>query len=661
MLPGRPRIAGFALLLAMIIPALAPASEADIERQRALFRQAYEPAERGDWRPVEGLDASDRELLERYVLWPDLRAAWLRTNLKRVPAADVEEFLQRFGTLRPARDLRYRFALQLARSGDLDRYFALYEQFYQGLEIPALDCYALRAEIQAGREKRVKVRALELWMVGHSQAEECDPIFTHLEDNGLLGPTEYQRRFELAIESREFTLARWVARKIDQQHLDEAIDCIAAQANPEDFLKRHARARDHETLRAQLVYATERLTFRDPVLARKLWGKVGKRFAFTETQRQETARHIALWTARDRLPGAYDLLVDLPEAAWDDEVLRWRARTSIRTGKWVHLVNDVKVMSEEERDSEEWRYWQAVALQRIGQLAVAHAEFEALSKERSYYGFLAADEIGRPYALQQELTPADDQALAALESDPGLVRARELFLVGLESRGRSEWDAAIERLSEVQKRQASLLADRWGWHSRAIATAASAREYDDLEIRYPLPYLTQFESAASAANISPTWAYGIARSESLFMPDVRSSAGAVGLMQLMPATGRQVAKDIRLPYAGLATLTDPTSNIRLGTTYLGQMAARYSGNAVAATAAYNAGPHRVDEWLPASGSVDARVWIESIPFNETRNYVKRVLAAQTIFHWRMTGEVRRISDQLPSVKAPSAAHRLAAR
>jgi len=144
-----------------------------------------------------------------------------------------------------------------------------------------------------------------------------------------------------------------------------------------------------------------------------------------------------------------------------------------------------------------------------------------------------------------------------------------LFLVGLDGRGRSEWDATVRALDEAEKLQAAILADRWGWHSRAISTAASLGQYDDLAIRYPLPWKQQFESFASAAKISPTWAYGIARSESLFMRDVRSSAGAVGLMQLMPATGRQVASEIRLPYAGLATLTDPESNIRLGTSYLG--------------------------------------------------------------------------------------------
>jgi len=137
----------------------------------------------------------------------------------------------------------------------------------------------------------------------------------------------------------------------------------------------------------------------------------------------------------------------------------------------------------------------------------------------------------------------------------------------------------------------------------------------------------------------------------LFMRDVRSSAGAIGLMQLMPATGRKVAKNISLPYSGIATLTNPEANIRLGTTYLGQMAERFDGNAVLATAAYNAGPHRVDRWLPESGSEDARIWIENIPFNETRKYVKRVLSAQAIFHWRMTGQLRRVSDELPRVRA----------
>ncbi|MDH5456985.1 MAG: lytic transglycosylase domain-containing protein, partial [Gammaproteobacteria bacterium] len=482
----------------------------------------------------------------------------------------------------------------------------------------------------------------------------------YLRNNALIGPAEYRKRFGLAIDAREFQLARWLAKMIDHAHVDEAALWIQAQADPERFLSEHKPRVDEPTYREQLVYAAERLTYRDPQLAQDLWNKVAKRYRFSAAQEQRTLRHIALWTARDNLPDAYILLTQLPAAAQNDEVLRWRARTSLRDTQWQRLLTDIAAMAPAERESEEWRYWRAVALQRLGRAADAQLAFATLSQERSYYGFLAADELGQDYALDSSQLAADDAALAAVADKPGIVRARELFFVGLDSRGRSEWDAAVRHLDRAEKLQAAILADRWGWHSRAIATAASLGQYDDLSIRYPLPWQQQFESFSSAANISPTWAYGIARSESLFMRDVRSSAGAVGLMQLMPATGKQVAREIRLPYSGLSTLTDPESNIRLGTSYLGQMAERFGGNPVLATAAYNAGPHRVDRWLPEQGSEDARVWIENIPFNETRTYVKRVLSAQAIFHWRMTGQVRRLSDELPLVK-PKEDTRLASR
>jgi soluble lytic murein transglycosylase len=639
-----------AVLAAALLVAL-PVHSAGIDRQRELFKDVYETVERGDWSPVDGLSASDQKLLRQYVLWPDLRATWLRANLGKVPTAEVDAFLTRYGTLRPARELRYRQALFFAKQGDLASYQGVYEQFYQGKGIARLDCLALQAEINAGRFQRVNRRAVDLWLVGTSQVDECDPVFAYLVDNKLLGLAEYRQRFELAITSREFQLARWLAKSIDQQHIDEAALWTQAQSNPEEFLGKHQPDLDNATYRQQLAYATERLTYRDPEIALRLWNEVSGHYAFSEELQHDTERHIALWTARDNLPGGYRLLAGLPQAVQDEEVVRWRARTSLRDNEWQRLLVDIAAMTAKESAAEEWRYWRAVALNRSGQAPEARMEFEALSEERSYYGFLAADELGRDYALEDDRLSAAESTLQQIASTPGIVRARELFLVGIEGRGRSEWDAAVRSFSPAEKLQAAVLADRWGWHSQAISTAASLGEYDDLEIRYPLPWQQQFESFSSAASISPTWAYGIARSESLFMRDVRSSAGAIGLMQLMPATGRDVAKHINLPYAGITTLTDPEANIRLGTSYLGQMAERFDGNAVLATAAYNAGPHRVDRWLPESGSEDARIWIENIPFNETRKYVKRVLSAQVIFHWRMTGQVRRVSDELLRINA----------
>jgi soluble lytic murein transglycosylase len=645
--PTRKRLVGAVLALALFA---LPAAASDLDKQRELFKDVYNTVERGDWSPVERLSASDRALLQQYVLWPDLRATWLRTNLKSIPAADVEAFVQQYGTLRPARDLLYRQALMLARNGNLAGFYDIYQRFYQGQDIARLDCLSLQAEIDARRHARVHQRAIDLWLVGTSQVSECDPVFEYLKNNQLLGPYEYRRRFEMAVDEREFQLARWLAKSIDQEHVDTATQWIQAQSAPERFLSQHNPALNNATYRQQLVYAAERLTYRDPEQALRLWQATVDRYAFSQEQKLRTRRHIALWTARDNLPGGYALLAGLPLAAQDDEVSRWRARLSLRDSNWQRLLKDIASMAPGEMNAEEWQYWRAVALHRTGRTANARAVFSVLRHERSYYGFLAADELGESYALQSSELAADEAALDAVAQIPGIVRARELFYVGLDGRGRSEWDATVRHLDAAQKQQAAILADRWGWHSRAIATAASLGFYDDLAIRYPLPWKQQFQTYSNAANISPTWAYGIARSESLFMRDVRSSAGAIGLMQLMPATGQQVAKEIRLPYSGLTTLTDPESNIRLGTSYLGQMAERFGGNPVLATAAYNAGPHRVDRWLPQEGSEDARVWIENIPFNETRKYVKRVLSAEAIFHWRMTGKLRRITNQLPTVR-----------
>jgi len=653
---------GLIVLATVTAPAaLGDVPATQIERQRALFRDVYATVERGNWAAVDDLSALDRQALEQYALWPDLRATWLRANIRSVSNEEVESFVQQYGALRSARDLRYRHALNFVKNGDLPGYLKIYEQFYQGQDIEKLDCLALQAEIEVGRHKRVEHRALELWLVGRSQVSECDPVFEYLDDRHLLGVVEYQKRYDLAIEERNFSLARWLARNIDQQHVDTATEWQNAQSNPEDFLNSKRRRSGDETLRDQLVYAAERLTYRDPEQALELWDRVSGKHKFSESQELLTAQHIALWTARDNLPGSYHLLTGLPPAGQSDEVLRWRARISLRQGLWLHLLTDILTMSESEQDSEEWRYWRAIGEIESGEALNAIADLESLRLERSFYGFLAADKLGKSYALDHAGLAADEATLTSLEERPEVIRARELFYVGQDGRGRSEWDTIIRNLSDEDKIQAAILAHRWGWHSRAISAAASLGEYDDLAIRYPLPYQESFEAFSSLASISSTWAYSIARSESLFMRDVRSSAGAIGLMQLLPSTGRIVAKEIKLPYSGLATLVDPESNIRLGTTYLGQMAARYGGNHVIATAAYNAGPHRVDRWLPEDGTIDARIWIENIPLNETRQYVKRVLAAQTIFHWRLTGEMQRLSDELLLVQSTAASQQVASR
>lgn len=654
----RPHYLAAALCAALCLAGKASATDS-IEQLRELFRSTYDAAELGNWGAFENLTKTEQEALRAYVLWPDLRAAWLRANLKRVRPEEIEPFLLEFGALKPGRELRYHYALALAARDDLPSFHDIYVAYYQGLQIAKLDCLALQAELAQGRGDRIATRALALWTVGKSQVDECDPVFAWLTDEELIGRDDYLKRYALAIETRNLTLARWLGKSIDDAHVAMAGHWLDAQNNPAEFLASHEELPVSDTAAKQLAYAADRLAFRDPIEAQRLWTAVQEKRTFSASDQQQTARHIALWTARDNLPGAHTLLRALPDAAVDDEVARWRARVSLRDEEWRALLDDIEVMSGAERQRDVWRYWQAIATQALGSAADAELQLESLASERSYYGFLAADELGLPYAFRSSELETDESQLDSVAAQPALLRARELFFTGLESRGRSEWDAAIAVLTPDEKRQAAILANRWGWHSRAIATAADIGAYDDLDLRYPLPYLDSFERYTSSTGIPLTWAYGIARSESLFMRDIRSSAGAIGLMQIMPATGSYVARQLQVTYSGIDTLTDPATNIQLGTAYLQQMAARFGGNRVLATAAYNAGPARVDKWLPEQDPVDARVWIENIPFNETRNYVQRVIAAETIFYWRLTGETRRLSDELAAIEPSRDTQRLA--
>jgi len=650
-MPNRSRYLGPAILLYIVLQSASAIAQDDsqraLEQQRAAFRAVRAEVELGNWQPV----LQYAEILEKYVLWPDLRAMFLRATLKNANHDEIDAFLKEYGLLKPARELRYRYALHLAMENRMSDFLDIYRQFYQGLDIAKLDCLALRAEIELGQASRVSRRAEDLWLVGTSQAEECDPVFEHLRSRKLLTKNHYTDRFNLAIESNRFSLARYLARSLDASHRDEAEEWLNAQNRTEEFVAAWRDYADTELTKKLFVYAVERLANDDPMTAGKYWRKLATHFSFSAMQLNHVNRHIALWVARMRLPQAAVMLSSLPDDAGDVETHRWLIRNALLQRQWPDVINAVELLPDEERRKSEWQYWKAVALRETGSNDAATVIFADLALDRDYYGFLAGDAIGVPYALVDRPMTLNQQVTTAIAQRPELIRARELFFVGLEGRGRSEWDGAVRLMTSDEQTQAALLANSWGWHSRAISTVASAGAFDDLRVRYPLPWRDAFEKYAHAAGVSFSWAYGIARSESLFMREIRSSAGAIGVMQLMPETGRRTAREIQLPWSGLTTLTDSDSNIQLGTYYLSKMFARFGQNRVLATAAYNAGPLRVEEWLPNAGSLDARIWIENIPFNETRNYVRRVLTDEAIFYWRMTGRQRRLSSGLPSISA----------
>jgi len=349
-------------------------------------------------------------------------------------------------------------------------------------------------------------------------------------------------------------------------------------------------------------------------------------------------------------PQAAEWLAAVPTTAANADIRQWRVRTALGNEDWDGVLHWIEELTPTERQSDNWRYWRAYALDAKDRSGDAFTAFARLSEERSYYGFLAADRLQRPYRMNDARLDHQQSQLDTVEHIPGIVRARELYLAGKHTEARREWFHTTGSLPPGQLKLAALLAHRWGWHDRAILTASQAGYWSDLTLRFPLPHREAIFTYASQYDLDPALIYGVIRQESAFMEDARSPVGALGLMQLMPATGKRTARALKIRYRGSQALLHSDQNIRLGSAYLNKLLQRYNGSPVLAAAAYNAGPHRVSRWLPTDHSVPASLWVERIPFRETRSYVRRVLAYATVFEWRLERPLTRLSERMPAIQ-----------
>ncbi len=633
------------LLIAFCLPLVAAADDDPYAEQRRIFAKLLPRAELGDWRSVEArLDE-----LDGYPLLPDLRAAWLRRNVGRSTDDEIDRLLEQYPDLAFSGGLRLKWIRSLAARKDWPRYLQVYREHYGESDDTVLHCQALRARIAIGDDDGLQADAIDYWLSAFSQPKECDPVFAHLQNMGAITDRLRRKRIELALEAGQMRLARYLARPLTDADWRMIDRWERVRVDPARELRRRDRFNDQSAFDRRLVrYGFRRLARRDPVAADELLILYSD-FSLDTAQRVEVGRSIALSAATGFRPEARRMLENQTEVDDDLVLAQWRARLAIRDLDWPGTLEAIANLPEEEAERINWRYWRARALDGMGREKDALDLFEQIASERDYYGFLAADRIDQPYRMNHSSAPADEALIDELLARDDFIRAHELFRTGLFSRGRIEWAKALRRLDQAQRAQASIVAYRWGWHSRAISTASGNGFDDDLTLRFPTPWKSSFERLSDGASLNTTWVYGIARSESLFMPDVSSSAGAVGLMQLMPATGAETAKKANIPYKGRHSLVQPETNITLGTRYLAEMMARFDNNQVMATAAYNAGPHRVQRWLPKGEALPADAWVDSVPYRETRRYVRRVLAAQTVFDWRMGGSDTRLSDRMPPV------------
>jgi soluble lytic murein transglycosylase len=628
----------FLLLLAV---SAVQAKPDPMETQRELFLDARAALQDNRLEEYQSLARQLRD----YPLYPYLQFDELRTRLSRADEQEVARFLEAHEGEPVGDRLRQSWLYNLARN----QRWALFLRHYRTTGSVDLQCYALQARLNSGDKKGLVEDILPLWLAGESRPKACDPLFKFLVDGGHLDRNLVWARIRLAMQGNRPALAGYLAKRLPEQEQQWVTLWRAANDKPSATLEDPRLKADTPLAREIILHALRRIARFDAAQAHEKWPAIRDTHDFESEDAATIEGYIAYAAATQRLPHAHAWLMALPAAAESERIREWRIRTAIDLQDWAAVRAHIEALPAEERDSEEWSYWLAFALEKTGERVAAMNRFGDLAKERSYHGFLAADFLHWPYEMGYTPTAYDAAELATLSRRPGLVRARELYRAGLLTDARREWAYAIRDMNNEEFALAAVLADQWGWHDRAILTVARSGNYDDLKLRFPLDHLDSVHRNASDNKLDTGQVFAVIRQESAFNSDARSSAGAMGLMQLMPGTGRLTAKRNRLPYAGASTLLDVDRNIQLGTRYLRQVMERFNDNPVLATAAYNAGPQRVERWLPETGSEPAAIWIAGIPFTETRNYVQRVLTYAAIYDWRMQRTISPLKKRMPPV------------
>jgi len=608
----------------------APPKRADaLDEQREQYRAARAALSRGEVKTFRRLTGG----LSEYPLYPYLEYAELRRRIGTLPQRDVEAFLGRYGDDLLGVRLRNAWLDTLAAKQRWPDYLRYSTDATSST--PERRCERAWAMLKSGETARAMEEATRIWLSPRSLPKVCDRLFSTWIERGNPDADVAWRRFHLAVSADQQQLARYLLRFLDPAQRKDAELCLAIRERPSLVGERARFARENPRASQVVEYGLSRLAAQDAAAARALFSTYAREGYLTEEAQRLLSRRIASGLARTSNSTALEWAMGLEAAIRSEELSEDMVRYAMRDGEWERITEVLHLIPEPLRQQSRWRYWTSRGLEATGTSANAaevRRQYEALGAERSYYGFLAADRIGVGYSMQHEPVPVGARELDRIARHPGIRRARELWLIGEQLDSRREWFHTLPRLNDRERVAAGKLAATWGWHPLSIGALIAAEDWNDLELRFPLAYDEAFSRASRQTRIDDTLLYAVARQESAFNATIRSPAGALGLMQLMPATARETARRAGIPYQGTQDLLNPSTNVTLGSRYMRSMLDDFQQNRILAAAAYNAGPARVRRWLrnmPAE--VEHDLFVETIPFRETRQYVQNVLSFAVIY------------------------------
>ena len=595
---------------------------ATLYEQRQQYRAAVDHLHAGQSTAARKI----QEQLTGYPLAPYITYHRLRLRLSRLSPEEVKQFRHDHPDIPGAHRIYRQWLARLAANRQWRTFLAHYEPVAEDEPLATeLRCQRMRALYNTGEKEEALEGIARLWTVGKSQPKVCDPMF-QVWQSARLDQDRAWQRLQLAIAANQRLLARYLQRFFSGNYKPWAQSYYNVHVNPAAIARTSRFRTDTAVSREVIAHGLRRLATHDAGAARDAWAKYRGSHSFSADEQRLLGAHIEVELARDGLlekaPPAD--AVPVGAAGFADAYLKQR--------NWPLLLAWIEKLPDEQRFEEKWQYWLARALAITHESSErARLAYQALAGKRNYYGFLAASQIGQEPQLNAAHRLDDAAAIEQVRQLPGIARATELFAVGDDVNARREWLAMLPRLTPREQGIAANLARDMGQLVLAIRTANDTDQRDHLEARFPIDHAVIFRQASHATGIPVSVLAAFARQESFFERRARSTANARGVMQMLHSTARYAARRAGLPSPSVEDLYDPTINIPLGSHHIASLLKRYDQVLPLVAAAYNAGEGRADRWMKGAAGQPMDAWIESIPFKETRNYVKNVLSFNLVY------------------------------
>lgn len=605
-----------------------PPLQADsLSAQRALYQQAKEQLNSKQMAQFSATKAR----LKNYPLYPYLEQRELEQSFATISQSHIDRYAKRYAALPSTYLLQRHWLNFLAKEQRWNDYLLAASTADINTEEHA--CYARKARLNTGKITAALDNIATFWNVGHSISDICDPVFdAWISKQGGPSSDLAQQRFWKAVAKNNIGLASYLQRFItEKEHQQPVEQFFKVRANPALLETRGLLKGKTVATQETYLYGLASLSRKDPQLATRIWLNIRANYAFSAEQRQALNRRLAGRLINQPDTRTDELLATLNQPL-DSAIQERRIIFALQQQNWSSVYQLIDQLPQQEQQEERWIYWKTIAASHTQDLKPAYSKaFTQLSRARSYYGLLAADILQSRFHLNPMQNKADTKIIKQLQHSASFHRMHELYLNNELYLARREWNHALDNSDKPTLHAASAIAHQWGWHAQTIRGIAQAQYWDDVALRFPMPFNPLFADKAQQFNIDTNWARAIARQESAFHPYAQSRVGARGLMQLMPKTAQDTARKNNIVYRRTSELYSPAINIALGAAYLAEMKAKFQGNQVYATAAYNAGPHRVSRWLKERGELPIDIWIETIPFSETRKYVMNVMAYHAVY------------------------------